>query len=39
MIPLSALTVLVWLALILAAATPLILLTLFLIDYKTKEIW
>lgn len=39
MISLSALNVMVWVALVLAAATPLILLTLFLIDYKTKEIW
>lgn len=39
MISVSALSILVWGACVLAAATPIILLLLFIIDYKTKEIW
>lgn len=39
MISVTALSILVWGASLLAALTPVILLTLFIIDYKTKEIW
>ena len=39
MISVTGLTALVVTALILSAATPLILLVLFFIDVKAKEIW
>lgn len=39
MISVTALSILVWGASLWAALTPIILLTLFIIDYKTKEIW
>lgn len=39
MISLSALQILVWLAVIGGALVPLILVLLFILDYKSKTIW
>lgn len=39
MISLGALQILVWLAVIGGALVPLILVLLFILDYKSKTIW
>jgi hypothetical protein len=39
MISATALGILVWSATIAGALVPIILVALFIIDYKTKEIW
>lgn len=39
MISFSALSLLIWLATVAGALVPVVLVTLFILDYKNKTIW